>query len=77
MQIFLDESGNLGRQGRYFVIACLIPHQSNRIKNIVKRCRVSFGESRPLSELKAYNMTFEQRQYFLNRLNSAKDFLFA
>lgn len=77
MQIYLDESGNLGEQGKYFVIACLIPPQSNRLKNLVKRCRVSFGDGQPLDELKGFNLTFEQRQYFLNRLVAAKDFGFA
>lgn len=77
MMIYIDESGNLGSQGRYFVITCLIPPKSNRLKNLVKVCRLRFGGSQPLKELKAFYLDFGQRQYFVNKLTSAKDFEFA
>ena len=75
--IYIDESGNLGKQGRYFVITCLIPPKSNRLKNLVKASRLSFGGSQPLKELKGFGLSFEHRQHFINRLTSAKDFEFA
>lgn len=78
MQIFIDESGNLGKQGRFFVITCLIPKNPNRLKNLVKKCRVIFGENGiPLKELKGFNLDFLQKQYFVNRLISTNDFEFA
>lgn len=77
MMIYIDESGNLGAQGRYFVIACLVPPANNRLKNLVKTCRLKFGNDKPLKELKAYHLSFEQRQHFLNKLTSAQDFWFA
>lgn len=77
MRIYIDESGNLGQQGRYFLITCLMPPSSNRIKNLVKECRVNFGGGQPLAELKGYGLSFPNRQYFINKLTSAKDFEFA
>jgi hypothetical protein len=77
MQIYLDESGNLGKKGRYFVIACLLPPTTNRIKNLVKRSRIAYGINEPLDELKGKDLAFEQRQHFLNRLTSFDDFRFS
>ncbi|MEA3249152.1 MAG: DUF3800 domain-containing protein [Patescibacteria group bacterium] len=77
MNIYIDESGNLGSQGRFFVIACLIPHNHKRITNIVRRARKKNGSIKPLEELKGREMTFPQRQDFLNRLTAKKDFEFA
>jgi hypothetical protein len=74
MQIFVDESGNLGKSGEYFVIACFIPQNYPRIKNILKRSRIKFGGTRPLEEIKASSLTFPQKQNLLNKFAISKDF---
>lgn len=75
MQIYIDESGNLGTGGRYFVITCLIPHDPKRIKNLVKRCCVDFADhTGPLKELKGSRMDFTQKQDFVSRLTTRGDF---
>ncbi len=35
--IIFDESGNLGRVGRYFVIACIDTKECKALHNIMKR----------------------------------------
>lgn len=82
MKVYIDESGNLGRGGRYFIITCLIPHTLNRLKNVVKSCRKKFGKERPgdgqpLDELKGSKLSFTERQHFLNKLTKKQDFEFA
>lgn len=75
MNIFIDESGNLGTGDRYFVIAALVPYSgTKRIKNLVRHSCVQFGSGTPLQELKAYNLDFKQKQAFFNKLTSKRDF---
>ena len=35
--LIFDESGNLGRQGRYFVIACIDTYDRKALHNVMKR----------------------------------------
>jgi len=76
MQIFVDESGNLGKKGRYFAIVALTPAKPKRIKNLVKRSCVEYGLPFKivLPELKAFNLTFPDKQHFLSLLTKEKDF---
>jgi hypothetical protein len=74
MQIFVDESGNLGKKGDYFVIACIIPENCPRIKHIIKNSCVKFGGVKPLKEIKTTLLNFPQKQDILNRLVTSKDF---
>lgn len=79
MQIYIDESGDLGKSGRYFVIAALVFTESKgikRIKNLVRNCCVRFGKSQgqTLDELKGFDLSFSNRQNFLSRLTSVSDF---
>ena len=75
MQLFIDESGNLGKKGRFFVIAGLTPQKPKRIVNIIKRCCVKFGKpDRALNELKGHCLSFSQKQKILEGLNKKDDF---
>lgn len=75
MQIYIDESGNLGKKGRFFVISALMPEKPKRIKNIIKRCCVRFGRANNiLDEIKGYNLNFSQKQEILEKLNKKDDF---
>ncbi|MFA5317994.1 MAG: DUF3800 domain-containing protein [Patescibacteria group bacterium] len=70
MQIYIDESGNLGKKGRYFVIAMLIPFKKKRIKNIIK----NFCSKESLEEIKGTLLTFLSRQNIINKLNKFPDY---
>ena len=75
MQLYVDESGNLGKSGKFFVIACLCPQNPKRIKNIIKRRCVRFGETgSPLEEIKGCNLDTSQKQDILNRFMVVDDF---
>lgn len=76
MQIYIDESGDLGKKGkRFFVIAALIPDKPKRIKNIIKRCCVKFGRPNgALDEIKGADLTFPRKQEMLYKFNQKDDF---
>ena len=76
MKVFVDESGNLGTGGRYFVIAAFVPTNTKRIKNLVKNCCVKYAPVGVvnLTELKAFELEWQHKQDFLNRLNAKDDF---
>ncbi len=67
---FIDESGNLGSKGRYFVITLLAPQKSKRINNFMRKfCAKNF-----LKEVKASQLSFSQKQFIFNKLCSANDY---
>lgn len=35
--LFFDESGNLGKEGRYFVIACIESEKYKRLDRVMKK----------------------------------------
>jgi len=75
MQIYIDESGNLGKKARFFVIAASILQNPKRIKNIIKRNCVKLGDAGcVLDEIKASVLTFPQKQNILTTLNNKDDF---
>ena len=70
MQIFIDESGNLGKKGRFFVIAAFMPEKPRRIKNIIKHCCVDFGKpGQPLEELNGTTLNFPRKQELLMKFD--------
>jgi len=77
MQIYIDESGNLGRKGKFFVIASVIPdkNKAKRLKKIIKRSCIKFKVGNcALPEIKTSKLTFPQKQYILNRICDKNDF---
>lgn len=68
--VFVDESGDLGKGGRYFIIAMLVPQRSKRISNFMKR----FCVKNSLHEVKAAQLEFPQKQEIFNKLTSANDY---
>lgn len=75
MQLYMDESGNLGKSGRYFIFACLCPQNPKRIKNVIKRSCVKFGKANsPLIEIKGGLLDTSQKQDLIRRLKGRDDF---
>ena len=68
--VFVDESGNLGKKDRYFVIAMVLPQKTKRISNFVK----SFCAKNSIDEVHASELSFHQKQELFNRLTSANDY---
>jgi len=70
MNIYVDESGNLGAKDRYFVIALFVPTNINRIKNIIKR----HCAKNNIAELKASETTFPDKQNLVNKIIKLPDY---
>jgi hypothetical protein len=69
--VFVDESGDLGQNGsQYFVIAFIMPQKGKRIANFMK----TFCAENGLEEVKAYQLSFPQKQVLFNKLNLANDY---
>lgn len=75
LKVFIDESGNLGTKGRFFIIAALATNNGKRIKNLSKRKLIKLKKAGyPLNELKASNLSFPQKQDILTDLCNEDDF---
>lgn len=68
--ICIDESGDLGRGGRFFVIASVQMDNSKRLKNLVK----NFCTENSVSEIKGSLLTVPERQSLINGLNYKRDY---
>jgi hypothetical protein len=72
VEVFIDESGNLGKAGKYFIIAavaCQDEHSKNRLKRIFKKACLSYSPTKkPLKEIKASGQTFEHLQELLTKV---------
>ena len=76
---YIDESGNLGRGGDYFVLAAVVfdnENGENRIKRIIRKEQQLIAKERQLHsirEIKASKLSFEQRQRIINKITSRAD----
>jgi len=70
MEIFIDESGNLGKKGRYFVITMVHLLKKKRIKNFLRNYAIKKG----VGEVKGDVMEFSDRQSLLQKLSSKDDY---
>ena len=68
-KIYVDESGNLGPQGRFFVIGTFCTADGKRIRNILKRHCAKHG----LDEFKNRSATFTDRQDIINKIRQSED----
>lgn len=77
VDVFIDESGNQGAQGKYFVIAAIVcseSHSKYRIKRIFKKSCLKFSRtSTPLPEIKSSSLDFMQHQELLNKISLRTD----
>lgn len=73
IQAYIDESGDMGHGGKYFVLAAAVftTPESNKIaKRTIHKFQLylSAHRTRPIAEVKSRNLKFEQRQSLLSRL---------
>jgi hypothetical protein len=77
IEVFIDESGNMGRSGKYFVIAAVVcPNSSskNRLKRIFKKSCLKYSSTKePLKEIKASEQPFEHLQELSNKVAQKPD----
>ncbi len=70
LQIFVDESGDLGLNEGYFVIAMLVAHDPKRLKNLVK----NYCAKNKLDEIHAFKLPFVEKQDLINTLTKQADY---
>ena len=58
LKIYIDESGDLGKGGRYFVIGAFCTQDGKRIRNVIKKHCAKYG----IDELKNFGMSFVHKQ---------------
>lgn len=79
IQVFIDESGNLGRGGKYFVLAAAVfdtPQGSKRASRMIRHFQAEKLKHSPIAErpeIKSSKLTLPQRQKLLNKLASKAD----
>ncbi len=70
LKVFIDESGNLGQNEGYFIIAMIVSHNPKRIKNIIKK----FCGCHSLPEVHATDLKFTGKQFLVNTLTKQQDY---
>lgn len=69
-----DESGNLGKKGRYFTIACVETNNAKPLKNVMKKSilktRRKFDKYKDYKEIKASESNPVIKDYFLRKIAS-------
>lgn len=79
-RVFIDESGNLGRGGRFFVLAAIVfltRQSAKKASRYVHKMQKRLGaKGSPLAELKSCRMSFVERQMLLNGLMASGDIEF-
>jgi hypothetical protein len=69
-----DESGNLGKQGRYFTIACVETTNTKPLSNVMKKAvlktKKTFAEFETNDEIKASDAYPLIKDYFLRKITS-------
>lgn len=70
LQIFIDESGDLGLNEGYFIIALLEAHNPKRLKNLVK----NYCAKNKLEEIHACELSFPEKQNLVNSLARKNDY---
>lgn len=79
-RVFIDESGNLGRGGRFFVLAAIVfltRQAAKKASRYVHKMQKRLGaKGSPLAELKSCRMSFVERQMLLNGLMASGDIEF-
>lgn len=79
IQVFIDESGNMGRGGRYFVLAAVVfdtekgAHRNKRIIRKEQQLIAKEQKSASIEEIKSSRLSFPQRQRILNKMIAKAD----
>lgn len=79
IKVFIDESGNLGRGGRYFVLAATVfqtDKGAQRAKRVIRKAQQHIASTHPtrhFPEIKSCILPFPERQRILNKMISRAD----
>ncbi len=73
--MYFDESGNLGKKGKYFVIACILTKKQKSLHNTMKKTLKKIKNNNPElhfdgHELKANKASKNVKEFIINRICS-------
>lgn len=68
--LHIDESGNLGKDGRFFVISAVEYLDRKRIQNFIRKNK----KDNSLTEIKGSTLSVPERQKIINHLNYRADY---
>lgn len=77
--VYIDESGNMGRGGKYFVLAAAVFDTEkgvSRSKRLIRKEQKRIAEEKGLArieEIKSFSLLFAQRQRILNKMVAKAD----
>ncbi len=75
--VFIDESGNLGRSGRFFTMAAIVcgcAKAATRLKRIMKQACLEYAPGdQPLPEIHATHLGFERKQKLISKMITRAD----
>lgn len=79
IRVFIDESGNLGRGGQYFVLAAAVfdtPQGIKRAARLIRKTQIMLAKDKLIpiiEEIKSCRLSVPQRQRILNKLVAKAD----
>ena len=79
IRVFIDESGNLGRGGQYFVLAAAVfdtPQGIKRAARLIRKTQIMLAKDKPIpiiEEIKSCRLSVPQRQRILHKLVAKAD----
>lgn len=79
IRVFIDESGNLGRGGKYFVLAAAVFDTQQGVKRasrLIRKEQVRLAKNRPIpiiEEIKSCRLSVPERQRIVTKLVSKPD----
>ena len=73
IHVYIDESGNLGKSGRYFVLAAAVFRDDKSNKKAKRLVRKTQARQK-CKEIKSSRLGFVERQELLNRLIKIEEF---
>lgn len=73
----LDESGNLGRMGKYFTIACVETDNNKPLNNVMKKAilktKLAYPQFKDHQEIKASDSNVVIKDYFIRKILSKEN----
>lgn len=75
--LHFDESGNMGKQGKYFTIACIQTNNPKSLANVMKKATLKvkkkFPKYKDYPEIKASDSSMIIKDFFLRKIVSKED----
>ena len=73
MKIYIDESGDLGKDSKYFIIAAIVEDKAKKFDKIIKKTyRIYRNTLSKSTEIKGTKTPHKAKEYILKSVNKEK-----